>query len=75
MEQLELRLNKLDIQISDVKDCVPVLENQSVLLASCEAYKQDVKISKCETTSGIENLIEVRFYSLLLKLNRIDYVK
>lgn len=60
MEQLELRLNKLNIQFSDTKDdCVHVLENQSI-------NKNYVQISKSETTGGIENLIKVRLIKIEL---------
>jgi len=63
LEQLEVRLSKLDIQFPDMKDSVSVSNKQSDSLISCHVVnKNDFKISKCKCNCDVTDMIKVRLY-------------
>lgn len=58
LEQLELRLSKLDVKFPDAKDSVPILEIQQS--TQCNANKEHKSSSKSVINNDITNLIQVR---------------
>lgn len=59
LEQLELRLNKLDVKFPDAKGSVPILEKEQS--TQCNVKKNPISSSKPVIINDIENLIKVRF--------------
>jgi len=59
LEQLELRLSKLDVKFPDAKDSVPIHEREQS--TQCNVNKKPISISKPVINNDIENLIKVRF--------------
>jgi len=59
LEQLELRLNKLDVKFPDLKKSVLVTENQQS--TQCNVHKKQGSSSKSVINNDIENLIKVIF--------------
>lgn len=64
LEELELRMSKLDVQCSDPKTNVPVTEKQ--LLVSSTTCQVDGQRSEQNSviSNDIDDLIKVRFFSL-----------
>jgi len=64
LEQLELRLNKLDVKFPDAKDSVPILEKEQS--TQCNVQKKPISSSKPVTKNDVENLIKVRLLFLFM---------
>lgn len=59
LDQLEVRLSKLDIQFPDLKNSVSVSDKQSNPLISCHVFnKNDCKISKSKYNRDITDMIK-----------------
>jgi len=56
LEQLELRLNKLDVKFPNAKDNIPISEKQQ----STQCNKKHKSSSKSVINNDIANLIKVR---------------
>jgi len=59
LEQLELRLSKLDVKFPDAKDSVPILEKKQS--TQCNVNTKHKNNSKSVVNNDISNLISVRF--------------
>jgi hypothetical protein len=59
LEQLELRLNKLDVKFPDLKESSPLSKKQQP--TQCNVHKKHENNSKSVINNGIENLIKVIF--------------
>lgn len=58
LEQLELRLSKLDVKFPDAKDSIPISEKQQS--TQCNVNKEHKSSSKPVINNDITNLIKVR---------------
>jgi len=59
LEQLELRLSKLDVKFPDAKDSVPIQEREQS--TQINVNKKLISSFKPVINNDIENLIKVRF--------------
>jgi len=59
LEQLEVRLSKLDIQFPDINNSVSVSNKQSDSLISCHVNENDFKISKSKYNCDVTDMIKV----------------
>lgn len=64
LEQLELRLSKLDVKFPNAKDSVSIPEKQQS--TQCNVNKKNKSSSKSVNNNDITNLIKVRFQLLLI---------
>lgn len=62
LEQLELRLNKLDVKFSNTKEnSVPIIKKPFISSSQYQAANKKFK-KKTDNNSGVAHLVKVRFY-------------
>lgn len=66
LEQLERRLSKLDVTFPGMKESsLPIIEKLSTSSPQCQAINKKLKkkseSKKTDNSSGIDNLVKVRF--------------